>query len=590
MPPNKCLCDASFGTQTSLRNHAVQHGHSIRCDCGAFFASDTELQVHKDMPRGLCKTKPFKRIVIDLTHQGRNASNHYWCAACSNKFFRVQADRVKHLRLHHRACPTCLQVFGSQTARDAHQKITGHCFCLDCDEEGKSFSTLGALAQHQCTVLQVDKYECITCGANFSNETALANHCTSLRHNIILNRKVMEDQQAAFAAVQLANVEESNLWCEECKKHFVDAAAYKQHKASSKHKAPKFAIKCPCKKEFTLVSALVQHLESGGCKSGVTRKKLKATIYRYDADRSITMARHADQFAGVSIAGSSTASSIAPSDSASILGFSFRNLSMDSSRPSMVRDRASTPDDSDATSTVSSHGGVVLTPDSSEYASTDSESINTPPASDSTSTLSSGGARLPLSARGGTSTTSSDSQSVFTPTGSTISDRVTSSASGSEPISDDDDDEGEGEPIFTPLDSSVNGNYEDWSYVHSSNIPPPSSSSIDGSSVATIRFNPTSDSWPCSDCSRSFTTRNDLRQHMESAVHSQKIFHCPTSVPTIGHHAATRDREFSTMSGLVQHIEDGACKMGEDALKTLLDVVDKPMRKKLNASITPLEK
>lgn len=590
MAPNTCLCNASFGTQTSLRNHAVQHGHSIRCDCGEFFASDAELQTHKNMPRGACKTKPIKRVVIDSTHQGKNAANRFWCAACPNKYFRVQGDRAKHLRVYHNACPTCLQVFGNQTARKAHQKTTGHCFCPDCDEDGKPFSTLEDLAHHQCTVLQVDKYGCITCGANFSNETTFVNHFNSQQHNVIRNRRIMEDQQTALAAVQLANVEESNLWCQECKKHFVDNAAYKQHKASSKHKAPKFAIKCPCRKDFNLVSALVQHLESGGCKSGVTRQKLNATIYRYDADRSITMARHADQFAGMSIAGSSTASSIAPSDSASILEFSFRTLSTDSSRASIIRDRTFTPADSDATSTVSSHGGVILTPDSTEYGSTDSESINTPPESDTSSTLSGGGAQLPPSARSGTSTSSSDSESILTPTGSTVSARPAPSTfvPGVGSVKDDDDDDDDGEPMFTPPASSVNGVYEDWSYVHSPPIMTPSASSIDGSSVATLRYNPTSKSWPCTDCSRTFMTRNDLRQHMDSAVHTQKIFHCPTNVPLVGSHAQTRDREFSTMSGLVQHIEDGACKMGGDPMKTVIGIME-PMRKKLNASITPLE-
>ena len=51
--------------------------------------------------------------------------------------------------------------------------------------------------------------------------------------------------------------------------------------------------------------------------------------------------------------------------------------------------------------------------------------------------------------------------------------------------------------MFTPPASSVNGVYEDWSYVHSSPIMTPSASSIDGSSVATLRYNPTSKSWPC---------------------------------------------------------------------------------------------
>ncbi|GAB7330653.1 hypothetical protein MBLNU13_g02221t1 [Cladosporium sp. NU13] len=587
MAPNRCLCNASFGTQTSLRNHAVQLGHSIRCDCGQFFANDGKLKSHKNMPRGICKARPFKRVVIDLTHNRKNAPNHFWCAVCPNKFFRSQGERAKHLRTHHHACSTCLQVFANPTARQAHQRSTGHCFCLECDGGSKPFSTLQDLAHHQCTVLQNDKYECITCGANFSNETVFVNHFNSERHNVIGNRRVMEDQQTALAAVQLAKVEEANLWCEECKKHFVDAAAYKQHKASTKHKAPKFAIKCPCKKDFNLVSALVQHLESGGCRSHVTRNQLNAAIYRYDPDRRITMDRHADRFAGMSIAGSSTASSMAPSDSASILEFSFRSLSTDSSRSSMVRDRISTPDESDATSTISSHGGVILTPDGSDDVSTDSKSINTPPASDTTSNLSGGDARLPPSARSGRSTSSSDSESVFTPNNSTVSARPAPSTSAYGPKSvSDDDDEGEEESIFTPPGSSTDGSYEDWFYVHSSTIPTPSSSSIDGSSVATIRYDSNSKSWSCAECSRTFTTRNDLCQHMESAVHSKKIFHCPTIV---GNNAVAQDREFRTMSGLVQHIEDEACKMGEDAMPAVLGVIGKPMRK-FNASITSLEK
>lgn len=255
----------------------------------------------------------------------------------------------------------------------------------------------------------------------------------------------------------------------------------------------------------------------------------------------------------------------------------------------MVRDRIFISDDNDATSTVSSHGGVVLTPDASDYASTDSEPINTPSANDTISNLSGGGAMLPRSARGGTSTTSSDSDSLLTPTGSAVSERLTPStfAPGPQHVSDDED-EGEGEIIFTPPDSSVNGAYEDWSYIHSSNNFTPTSTSVDGSSVATIRYDTISKSWPCTDCLRSFIIRNDLRQHMDSAVHAPKIFHYPTIGSGIN--TEVRDREFKTMSALVQHIEDKACKMGEDAMKTLLDVVDKPMRNKFNASISPLEK
>jgi hypothetical protein len=76
---------------------------------------------------------------------------------------------------------------------------------------------------------------------------------------------------------------------------------------------------------------------------------------------------------------------------------------------------------------------------------------------------------------------------------------------------------------------------------------------------------------------------------MDSAVHSQKIFHCPTITSGNGINTEVKDREFSTMSGLVQHIENQACKMGGEAMSTVIGVIGPPMRK-FKASITPREK
>ena len=73
---------------------------------------------------------------------------------------------------------------------------------------------------------------------------------------------------------------------------------------------------------------------------------------------------------------------------------------------------------------------------------------------------------------------------------------------------------------------------------------------------------------------------------MDSAAHSQKIFHCPTIV---GNNAVTQDREFRTMSGLVQQIEDEACKVGKDSMPPVVGFLGPTMRK-FNASITSLEK
>lgn len=594
MALNSCLCGSSFGTKTSLRNHAVQHGHSLQCGCGDFFASKSLLKSHQKHPQGTCKSKTSKQLEIEYPHKHQNAQNRFWCGMCSSKFFRTASDRGKHLRTYHHACPTCFQVFTNFAARQAHQKSAVHCYCLECDEDGKAFPTLEVLAQHQCTGASVEKYECIVCEAEFSNAATFENHFISQDHDRAGNEKVKERRRAALTAFQHAHVEESNLWCEECNKHFVDITAYNQHKTSSKHKTPLVAITCGCGKEFSLVSALVQHLESGGCSSGMKRDRLNAAIYHYDPSRRITMAEHAAKFAGSSIAGSSTAS-IARDDVASTLGLSFRTLSLDSSRPSMVRDRIFTPDDSDATSTVSTQGGVLLTPDGSDHTSTDSESIMTPPASDTSSILSDDSVSFRAYARRGVRTSgstrsfaaSSDSESILTPTSSTLGDMIALFASTLTYDESNSDSESASEGvIFTPPGSSIDGVADEWSFVSSPPVFTPRPTSVDGSSVATIRYDTSSKSWPCSDCFSTFATKKDLRQHISSAVHAPKIFHCPTSGPA-GTEAP--DREFSTASGLIQHVEGGACSAGKEALKTVVGVMREPMRKKFKAEITSLE-
>lgn len=554
--------------------------------------SKSLLQDHQNLPHGNCKSRTSKQLEIDYTHKDQNAKNRFWCGACPRKYFRNSSDRATHLRLLHHACSTCLQVFPNSAARQAHQKSAVHCYCPECDGDGKAFLTLEQLAKHECTGTHGDKYECIVCKANFSNGTAFEHHFNSENHAPHSNAKAKKLYEADFVACQHARVEVSNLWCEQCKKHFVDSAAYKQHKDSSKHKAPVVAVDCGCDKKFTLLSAFVQHLESGGCSSGMNREHLNRVIYNYDPDRRITKAEYADRFASSSIAGSSTAS-IAPEDWASTLGFSFRNMSVESSRSKMVRDRTFTPDDSDATSTVSMQSGVLLTPEGSEHTSTDSGSIPTPPGSDigrdrvvrnkffvprDSDHATTDSKFIATPSASDTSDTSSDDGVVLTPSatsGGSISARSSSTAASS--------DSG-GADILTPPGSLNAGASDEWSFVSSPTIFTPDSTSIDGSSVATIRYDAVSKTWPCSECSRTFTLRKDLSQHMASAVHAPEIFHCPTSGPD-----CESDREFSTMSGLFQHIEGGLCNAGNEALNTVLGVIKEPMQKKSKAKITSLE-
>ncbi|KAL9612265.1 MAG: hypothetical protein Q9167_003133 [Letrouitia subvulpina] len=78
--------------------------------------------------------------------------------------------------------------------------------------------------------------------------------------------------------------------CSECGMTFQDQTTLTKHK-KSKHK-PKRTIICPigkkCRRKFASASALLNHLESGSCKSGMNRGKLNQLIISHDENHHIT--------------------------------------------------------------------------------------------------------------------------------------------------------------------------------------------------------------------------------------------------------------------------------------------------------------
>jgi hypothetical protein len=183
---------------------------------------------------------------------------------------------------------------------------------------------------------------------------------------------------------------------------------------------------------------------------------------------------------------------------------------------------------------------------------------------------------------------------MYTPPGSTISDggamvNVSPSTSDAGILTPDAASLVGEQTILTPSQSSNSGASSEWAFLNTSRMLTPASTSIDGSSVSTIRFDAVAKVWPCSKCDRTVPAEAPLRQHMNSAVHGPEIFHCPTADPGVAP-AHLQDRRFKSMSGLVAHIENESCHGGLDALKTIIEVMEKPMKKRFNASITSLKK
>lgn len=76
----------------------------------------------------------------------------------------------------------------------------------------------------------------------------------------------------------------------------------------------------------------------------------------------------------------------------------------------------------------------------------------------------------------------------------------------------------------------------------------------------------------CPDTKRPFLTRLGLEMHMASAAHTPKMFHCPSILFSGKPGKAHREmKNFSTISGLVAHIESGVCHGGKAGLRTVME-------------------
>ena len=207
-------------------------------------------------------------------HQHRQAKKHGYCLHC-NRYFKSDEAFEQHCNaLHSFPCGVCQRNFALATALRQHQEDTGHAHCRDCN---RAFGSGEALNQHLTSSIHASHFHCCDCDRDFVSVNALNQHLADKIH------KPKED-------VQLALAQDSSWPCKECERDFANETALNQHLSSVVHH-PLSNITCPgdkrCKKRFTSPSALVHHLESGACRSRITRKSLNAIIQSNDVDQLI---------------------------------------------------------------------------------------------------------------------------------------------------------------------------------------------------------------------------------------------------------------------------------------------------------------
>lgn len=220
------------------------------------------------------------------TREHKRKTGHGVCPTCGKILGSVSIYQDHVAFAHKEKCPTCPASFRNQEALAEHQRKVGHCACGDC---GQVFGSRTALAAHLESQQHSTDFGCCDCDVSFRNFDALRQHLKTAVHK----RKAKKDSNEA----------ESRPKCEVCGRSFKNAKALKNHCSSLKHKPPRKPASKPvpkplgkiaciaessCRKRFSSPSALLQHLESGSCPSGMDVEKLRDIIIAHDTDRLIT--------------------------------------------------------------------------------------------------------------------------------------------------------------------------------------------------------------------------------------------------------------------------------------------------------------
>ncbi|KAL8879911.1 MAG: hypothetical protein Q9192_008134 [Flavoplaca navasiana] len=419
------ICGQKFPVEEQFQMHQRSTGHQYCRLCDNFLASNvTQTQHRLTMHEHPCpKCTSVFTSAVDL-HNHHRVTGHCYCQECDMSFGSKKEVKQHRRDVHRHACGQCTSVFDSATRLCDHQRKTSHCYCQKCS---RPFKDQQAYSQHIRSTIHVSQFRCVECERDFATEQALEQHLKDKKNHGPPERSITTS-------------EDDTLKCNDCDRDFPDRKSLKQHLESVVHR-PLSSLRCvassKCKARFTSPSALLHHLESGSCRSNLTRASLNQLIQSHDTESMITFGVQAKTF--------------------------FEGSASD-----------------DGTSTGLSNSGLIT------------------PSSCLSETYSGiGGAPLGL----------------------------------------------------LDLCGTAQGNFNK-----------------NGKMLCPI----------CPADSRGFRTMQALGDHLTSAAHAPKIYHCPVGLMSAikkGKKKTSLNKEFSTLSGLTQHVESGACNRGKQVLEEAMKIV-----------------
>ncbi|EIW87169.1 hypothetical protein CONPUDRAFT_96469 [Coniophora puteana RWD-64-598 SS2] len=179
-------------------------------------------------------------------------------------------------------CERCERPFNSQRALDQHiEDSSSHWLCSQCD---KDFETHNARLQH--FVNSREHSYCRECEEDFDDDEERDQHMEDEHWWCSNHDKVFKNERGLKEHYRQSP---AHHYCVDCDRPFNAEWSLRQHLNSKTHRTAD--VPCPfngCGQAFVSKSALVSHLENGGCRSGVNRRMVDNYVRQLDRDNIIT--------------------------------------------------------------------------------------------------------------------------------------------------------------------------------------------------------------------------------------------------------------------------------------------------------------
>ncbi|KAI9729191.1 MAG: hypothetical protein M1834_007098 [Cirrosporium novae-zelandiae] len=222
--------------------------------CGSKFSTLNALKDHQEAKKHCYCYICHRHFQNDqAAEQHRSVLHNYVCLTCNKVFSQLGSLEAHQMAKQHSCCSSCRKYFYSDEAAEQHRLALHHNQCTSCN---KVFVELASLIAHQ---KDKQHFYCPFCEMYFDSDQAAKNH--QLKRN---TRKCPSCESTFCFPEPLAEHKRStgHCYCADCDRTFCNQDAIWQHLSSSIH-APEVSQYhcCDCDQDFVNETALNKHLK-----------------------------------------------------------------------------------------------------------------------------------------------------------------------------------------------------------------------------------------------------------------------------------------------------------------------------------------